>query len=144
MRSANKYLSPTQIRNAIVYSGVDIPLDWLAIVKDVSCFASCSSGKIPFEVRIFTDQTPLETSWTLTTKKYTIEKSPEYQDGLTWYKTPLCLAKGKYDFTITDKMGDGICCGPAGNGEYALVVRGRPIASGGAFTDNEKISFEVK
>jgi hypothetical protein len=135
-------LNPTQVRNAIVYSGIDIPPGWLATVKDISCPASCSSGKIPVEVRVFTDELPGETSWTIADKKSIIADG-SFGDSLEWYRTPLCLSKGKYYFTIMDTSGDGICCG-YGRGEYALLVKGRPVASGGAFTYYEKTSFELK
>merc|ERR1712194_344633 len=55
----------------------------------------------------------------------------------------MCLAPGEYNFTITDSVGDGICCGINGNGGYILKVDGTEVACGGDFGSGETQTFTV-
>jgi hypothetical protein len=68
-------------------------------------------------IQIKTDGYPSETSWTL--KKFgscvgqtDINLSGSYTSANT-YQTPFqrCVAKGQYQFIISDSYGDGMCCG---------------------------------
>jgi hypothetical protein len=89
------------------------------------------------EIKIQEDDYPGETSWTLVSKCGTgITLSGSSSPALLSIME--CLPSGKYEFTINDKFGDGICC-RFGNGGYAILVNGITYHTGGSFG-----SFETK
>ena len=144
IRSANPSWNPAQVRGTIVKSAVTLPSSGISLarVDDISCPRPptsaptlCSNG-MDVEIQIKTDYFPMETAWTLTNKciePETVIKSPKYTKYVTMHSTSmLCLPAGQYEFTITDKLGDGNCC-HYGDGSYAIVVDGSTVRSGGVF-----------
>lgn len=83
-----------------------------------------SSGKIIYSGGSYTDATGT-TLPKLVTKTWTLAKNQ-------------C-----YVFTISDTMGDGICCGTGGNGYYNIKTNNGAITvkSGGSFTSKEVTLF---
>jgi len=55
----------------------------------------------------------------------------------------MCLEEGDYQFTIYDSAGDGMCCGPEGDGYYNVTSYGAVIAQGDAFGSNETTPFQI-
>ena len=94
------------------------------------------------EIKITTDEYPGETAWTLTNKceSGAVINSPQYTATNTLHSNKYCVPSGAYDFTITDKFSDGICC-EYGNGSYDVRVNGSSAATGGNFQSTETKSF---
>jgi hypothetical protein len=151
IRSANPSWNPAQVRDAIVNSAVAIPSSGinLATVDDISCTRPPTSAPTPctngmdIEIRVKTDYYPTETAWTLTNKcsGTVINSIPKYVQYVTMHShTILCLPAGEYEFTITDRQNDGICCG-YGPGSYQVIVNGNIVRSGGTFRSSESTTF---
>jgi hypothetical protein len=92
------------------------------------------------EVVFKTDDYNKESSWTLTNKctgEQVASKAPDaYSSVLTTYTDTYTVAAGKYEFTINDSYGDGICCS-YGQGFYQVKYNGVEEASGGEFDSSE-------
>jgi len=59
-------------------------------------------------------------------------------------QTPICLEAGCYKLSLLDFGGDGICCGPAGQGYYLLTDNnGDTLGLGGSFGNTDTINFCV-
>lgn len=121
-----------------------------AAIDDVKLTAgdaggSCASGDIILSITF--DNFPQETSWELTNSGGTVVASESYStanpDGSTVTETISGLSAGNYTFTISDSIGDGICCS-FGNGSYTLSSAVGEIASGGDFDDSEATNFCVE
>ena len=101
-------------------------------------------GETEVTVQIVTDFYGSETTWSLTD----ISGSPEYATGGPYtdggssiFTENVCVPTDSHlTFTIFDTYGDGICCG-YGNGSYMITAGGFTVASGGAFTSSETVSF---
>ena len=96
------------------------------------------------KVDILTDEYPDETSWALTNActSQVVVSGPEYTEQFTHYTNEYCLpADQEYEFTISDSYGDGICCGPNGDGEFIVEYDGEVVALGGSFEYSEFTTF---
>lgn len=54
----------------------------------------------------------------------------------------MCLEEGRFQFTIFDSGGDGICC-DYGQGEYSISSGGQIIFQGGTFGGSEATTFSL-
>lgn len=98
---------------------------------------------------LLTDDYGSETSWNLVNSSGAIVDSRPINtyDDATSYQEIITIPNFNecYTFTISDSQGDGICCGRFGNGSYSLKDENdNDIIIGGAFTDNESITFSVQ
>jgi len=60
----------------------------------------------------------------------------------TEYIIHKCLSEGRYEFTISDAYGDGICC-DYGVGSYGLYLDGDMLHEGGNFAASEATVFDA-
>ena len=98
---------------------------------DVSIVFDDYSGEISWEIL------KVDSSGDISVKKY------EAEDGERSYTESLCLEDGQYRFTIYDKAGDGLCCGPGEDGYYNVTLYSHVIAQGGEFGSNETRLFTI-
>ncbi|KAF2518132.1 T9SS type A sorting domain-containing protein [Flavobacterium salilacus subsp. salilacus] len=92
------------------------------------------------EFALLTDEYGEETSWELTNQNGSVLYSGSGYDDSQSYTELFNLDGGCYTFTITDTIGDGICC-TEGNGSYSLTVGGITIIQGGDFGASESVTF---
>ncbi|KAL7481794.1 hypothetical protein ACHAW6_007466 [Cyclotella cf. meneghiniana] len=120
--------------------------------------SGAASGEECFDVEIgiILDDKPDEIAWeitegrksTLQQPSATVVSNSPYYDPYKYRQASdtfvVCLAKGKYTFTVIDRGNDGICCS-AGEGKYALSYRptGDLIAQGGRFASSESTTFKI-
>lgn len=93
-------------------------------------------------IDILTDNYGVETSWTLKNmcSGEEVESGGSYASN-THYVTTHCLpGPARYEFTITDTWGDGICCS-YGQGSYEVTVDGVSVKEGGDFASSETTPF---
>ncbi|SVB50095.1 uncharacterized protein METZ01_LOCUS202949, partial [marine metagenome] len=93
------------------------------------------------DMYILLDDFPGETTWDLRDDSGTIlDSGGPYTGGDVSASWP--LSSGDYVWTIYDAFGDGICCG-WGEGYYELSMFGEVFASGGEFTTEDVVPFNV-
>eukprot|EP00548_Thalassiothrix_antarctica_P009186 CAMPEP_0194161848 /NCGR_PEP_ID=MMETSP0152-20130528/79166_1 /TAXON_ID=1049557 /ORGANISM="Thalassiothrix antarctica, Strain L6-D1" /LENGTH=604 /DNA_ID=CAMNT_0038871683 /DNA_START=97 /DNA_END=1908 /DNA_ORIENTATION=- len=97
-----------------------------------------ASKIVPIRLDITYDFYPSETGWSLSSSLGTILLDAKEGDakegaGLAQYRI-LILSGSRVIFTITDKLGDGICCG-FGNGQYQIYAE-EPRSNTNDVTDN--------
>ena len=63
-----------------------------------------------------------------------------YTMASTPYSVTLCVPSARYQFTIEDSFGDGICCG-WGRGSYSVTYNGMEVTSGGEYKASETTTF---
>lgn len=99
------------------------------------------------DVNIAFDDYSGETSWEIQRVSASGEANTieTYQagDGSDSHTETYCLEEGQYRFTIYDKGGDGICCGPGREGSYNVVLHGEVIAQGDEFGESETTLFNI-
>jgi hypothetical protein len=101
----------------------------------------CGSGEIAAEIKLKTDGYASETSLALTRSdgSAVIRTSDLANDQA--YTAQRCLpANDCYTVTITDSVGDGICCG-YGQGSFEVNVEGQRVGGGGEFGSEASVSF---
>lgn len=104
----------------------------------------CPANQFRLTVDILTDNSPKETTWTLTSscddsKKWSLSGGP-YSSASASETTPCLETDAKYTFTIKDLSGDGICCSN-GEGSYSVSKDGVVQVKGGSFTSGDSHSF---
>jgi len=77
-----------------------------------------------------------------------VETSPDYEKfavgGDNYEHRIPCLQEGRYEFTIYDSSGDGMCCVILhGSYEVRLSAGETIIAEGGEFEDKEITAFSL-
>merc|ERR1712176_1471693 len=95
------------------------------------------------QVNLKTDMYPAETTWSLTrtcSETESIASGSGYTSANTEFSTSYCVQDGKFEFTMNDAYGDGICCS-YGEGSYSVLRQGTVRASGGQFGGTETSSF---
>mmetsp|Transcript_21431 Transcript_21431/g.32091 ORF Transcript_21431/g.32091 Transcript_21431/m.32091 type:complete len:395 (-) Transcript_21431:126-1310(-) len=112
-------------------------------------YEPCDDPKlVPIEVNIITDQYAEEdeTSYRLishpednSTEPVTYLERTEMDNSAT-YTDKICVPKGRYMFTVYDKL-NGLCCG-GGRGEYSIKSKGTEILYGGRF-QTPSISYTI-
>eukprot|EP00573_Skeletonema_grethae_P005631 CAMPEP_0201712026 /NCGR_PEP_ID=MMETSP0578-20130828/59433_1 /ASSEMBLY_ACC=CAM_ASM_000663 /TAXON_ID=267565 /ORGANISM="Skeletonema grethea, Strain CCMP 1804" /LENGTH=810 /DNA_ID=CAMNT_0048201083 /DNA_START=53 /DNA_END=2485 /DNA_ORIENTATION=- len=105
----------------------------------------CGGSQKRIEVDILTDNYPAETTWTVTdscgSAGVILSGGPYSSTSTsTLFSDDVCATVGRYDFTINDSFGDGICCG-WGSGAYTVKYDGVVEASGGQFGSTETKTF---
>ncbi len=103
----------------------------------------CPQDWMKVEIKVQADYYPGETSWTLVSKcgtGITLGSSYTLLSTYTLLSIEQCLPSGKYEFTITDTAGDGICCN-FGSGKYDIIVNGITNHTGGQFGSIETKTF---
>jgi hypothetical protein len=102
---------------------------------------SCGSGEIFIEIELQTDDYAAETSLALTRSDGTVLVTGTDLDNNRAYSSRRCEpANDCYTFTITDSVGDGICCG-FGQGSFEVNVGGQRVGGGGDFEFENSVSF---
>ena len=93
------------------------------------------------DMYILLDDFPGETTWDLRDDSGTIlDSGGPYTGGDVSVGWP--LTTGDYVWTIYDAFGDGICCA-YGEGYYELSMFGEVFATGGQFTTEDVVPFNV-
>lgn len=87
------------------------------------CIKTCDKGKFLVVVRVLTDSFPAQTAWTLSNNGVK-SRSNSYTVPNTWHQRRVCVPKGQYTFTITDKGDNGICCGYGDGKVFVLWKNG--------------------
>merc|ERR1712176_104991 len=98
---------------------------------------------VTVQVNLKTDMYPAETTWSLTqtcSGTESIASGSGYTSTNTEFSTSYCVQDGKFEFTMNDAYGDGICCS-YGEGSYSVLRQGTVEASGGQFGGTETTSF---
>jgi len=108
----------------------------------------CPSGEFKYDLKIFTDVFPEETSWILSDRSNAvISVNPDNLQENTLYEDSRCLPVGCYKFTIFDTYGDGLCCSDDDyyapkDGYYEISLYGEGfIFSGDEFNFEESKLF---
>jgi hypothetical protein len=103
----------------------------------------CLETETDVKLSILTDNFPLEIGWTIVDWQSNTEVEtggPYHITGASVTKE-MCIPKGCYVFTMTDSVGDGICC-LHGQGSYSLEVDGVSlISNGGEFGSSASMLF---
>jgi hypothetical protein len=108
---------------------------------------SCSPNEKLLVIQIKTDDYAFETSWTLvdTSNETTLLQGPpapyKYADD-TLYTGSTCLPPGRYEFTINDLQGDGLCC-EFGRGYYRVLLDYQLVQEGECFEEQAIIVVDV-
>ncbi len=102
--------------------------------------SGCSQNSGTFSLT--TDNYGSETSWQIADSSGQQVVSGSGYASNTTTDTAVCLADGDYTLTVSDSYGDGICCS-YGSGQYALVVEGQTLATGGQFGAQDVTAFSV-
>jgi len=104
---------------------------------------------LDLKLELKTDSYGYETSWQLKEKNgVVLEKNRISYSSNTEYTEHLgCRPIGdneyeRYEFTIHDSYGDGICCA-YGAGSYKLTANEKILKKGGAFSSSESFKFPV-
>jgi hypothetical protein len=101
----------------------------------------CSSGEIAAEIKLKTDGYASETSLALTRSDGSAVIRAGDLENDKAYTAQLCLpANDCYTVTVTDSVGDGICCG-YGQGSFDVNVEGQRVGGGGDFEFEDSVSF---
>merc|ERR1712176_533833 len=98
---------------------------------------------VTLQVNLKTDMYPAETTWSLTrtcSGTESIASGSGYSSANTEFSTSYCVQDGKFEFTMNDAYGDGICCS-YGEGNYSVLRQGTVEVSGGQFGGTETTSF---
>lgn len=115
-----------------------LPLLFAALQLMAGCRAACTQVR----VTVLTDNYPGDTSWKLTRKgKTKMSDSLENGEKNQEHVQIKCLRRsGEYQFTISDKVGNGVCC-QEGDGFYKVETksgrRWHVLLSGGKFRHEE-------
>jgi len=115
-------------------------------ISDMKEFGSCGPAdpsEITIRVEVLTDDYPGETSWTLRNAcpgGGEIAFGGEYTNAGQLYSSEYVTSRGRFELTIEDTWGDGICCS-AGSGSYNVFMDNAVVASGEAFGSREIKSF---
>merc|ERR1719221_2379755 len=107
------------------------------------CQLADGGDGVTLQVNLKTDNYPAETTWSLTrtcSGSESIASGSEYSSANTDFSTSYCVQDGKFQFTINDSYGDGICCS-YGEGSYSVLRQGTVEISGGQFDSTETTSF---
>jgi len=104
-----------------------------------------SCGKSQVDVEITIDNYGEETTYEI--KDSSNDDETVLMNGSGWPSNSVnsfwkCFSNGTYSFTITDGLGDGLCCS-YGDGGYSVTVNGSEVISGGPFGSEETKSFQV-
>jgi hypothetical protein len=122
--------------------GLVLAMDALKVLKNhVPISGDCGSGEIFVEIKLKTDDYASETSLALTRSdgSAVFRRSDLANDQA--YTAQGCLpANDCYTVTITDSVGDGICCG-YGEGTFEVNVEGQRVGGGGDFGSEASVSF---
>jgi hypothetical protein len=111
----------------------------------IANFTAFTGETYSFTLNLVTDDYGTETTWQVTNEinqvLYAGGPYPDFTDG-ELYSEDICLPEGCYTFTIFDSVGDGICCGFFGDGNYSLVDQnGIALVSGAEFGSEESGEF---
>ena len=105
----------------------------------------CGENKQQIRVEIFTDDYGEENSWELrdlSSNRVVVEVPlGKYGPG-TRDKVEVCVRDGTYRFTMTDGIGDGICC-KNGKGFYKLYLDGEILVNELNFNNGKARSNDV-
>jgi len=127
--------------NKLLYVGAVGPTNPPTPAPPTPAPTPCIHSKV--EVTVITDNYPSETSWVLKnlcTDDQAASSSP-YTSPNTEHVHSECIPPGRYEFTISDTWGDGICCS-YGSGSYKVEYPpGTLIDEGGSFTSSDSFAF---
>jgi serine protease len=101
----------------------------------------CGSGEIYVYIKLKTDDYASETYLALTRSDSSAVLTGSDLANDQEYMAQRCLpANDCYTVTITDSVGDGICCG-YGQGSFEVNVEGQRVGGGGDFGSEASVSF---
>lgn len=66
-----------------------------------------------------------------------------FTDGSNTDDIAVCVNDGEYEFTLTDRVGDGICCGRQGDGRYEIYINGELMIYGSDFNYGKRITHTI-
>lgn len=109
--------------------------------------AACEGNRSMLRLTVVTDKYPKDTYWELkrnnAVKWSSRDGFQEQYEKKHWtYEVEKCLPNVKYEFTIQDEWGDGLCCGQ-GEGSYRLEMQKdddawTTLLHGGLFKEEER------
>jgi len=96
--------------------------------------SSCGSNEQQIGIQIKTDRYGAENSWELRhiSSDDIISQTNvgDFRASTQYGLTGICVPHGRYQFTLFDGAGDGICCGQQGDGWYKLFMDGELMVNG--------------
>ena len=124
---------------SVKYQGTPLPLS-------TPQTPSCKNGEKLLKVEVTTDRFPHETSWKLKnlcldTIQQSIKRDIEFRSVDTAYSHEYCVPDNEYEFTIYDRVGDGICCGETVDRLYTATYDGDEVAQGDRFGWSDTSKF---
>ena len=100
----------------------------------------------PLKISIEYDDNPEDVSYTIrklsTRTDYDTVLIYNAPEGETTHSNTVCLPEGSYEFIISDRSSDGICC-DRGQGSYYVESNDKWIGKGGGFLSEEKWAFQI-
>ncbi|KAL7540302.1 hypothetical protein ACHAXR_010017 [Thalassiosira sp. AJA248-18] len=106
----------------------------------------CGQNKQEIRIKLLTDKYGDENTLelrNLDTGRVIVERGlGTYGSGST-DDIAVCVPYGKYQFTMTDGVGDGICCGRQGNGRYEIYMDNELMIYGSDFNYGKRVSHEI-
>ena len=106
--------------------------------------SSCPGNQKSLQITVKTDRYPEDTSWFLadkSNKQYLHSVSPNEYGKHEISVENFCLRPDRdYQFTIKDKVGDGLCC-QHGKGFYKVALDGEELFSGGNTMGKEETTI---
>lgn len=106
----------------------------------------CGQNEQQIGIEIETDNYGAENAWelkSLSTNRVISSKGLGSYGKNSKDKVNVCVPNGKYQFTLTDGVGDGICCGAQGNGKYMLYLDNQLMVYGSDFTYGKSVKHDI-
>jgi len=107
--------------------------------------STCGRNRSQIKIKIRTDKYGAENSWQLRdveTNQIVAQRRLNYYGANQEEVVVECVQYGEYTFTMTDGIGDGICC-KAGEGKYELYMDDELMVNGSDFTYGKKIEHTI-
>lgn len=110
--------------------------------------SKCGANKQEIRVKINTDKYGAENTWEIRSVAVN-QKVPGLFKGLNSYganskdDVAACVPYGKYKFTMTDQIGDGICCGQQGDGRVEIYIDDELSLYLSDFTFGKKVEHDI-
>jgi len=105
----------------------------------------CDNNKQEIKIKILTDKYGAENSWELrsvSTNQVIRQKGLKSYGAFSTDVVAACVPHGEYTFTMTDGIGDGICC-KQGKGRYEIYMDDELMIYGSDFNYGKSISHDI-
>ncbi|KAL9182937.1 hypothetical protein ACHAXT_004216 [Thalassiosira profunda] len=108
----------------------------------------CGANKQEVRIKILCDKYGAENSWELRRMDNNqvvprMSKQKGSYGANSRDDVAACLPYGSYKFTMTDVVGDGICCGAQGDGRYEVYIDDHLSLYGSDFTYGKKVEHTI-